>query len=763
MVRNLDGFKSPEEKLGYITDIIYYNEENGYTIAVVETDDEQFTSVGYLPGAKVGRRFRFFGEWKVHPNYGEQFAFKDIKEEMPETDRGIEMFLGSGAIKGVGKRVAATIVDKFGEDTFRIIEEEPFRLTEVNGIGKKKAEDICQSFREHKEFAEVTLYFSQYGISAKAAMKLYAEYGSATIDIISEDPYVMVNDIFGVGFKTADKIAAKMGADPNSEARIQSGIKYILWNYINDGSTYIPRKLLVEHALALLDVPSEEIEENIDQLALESEIRISELDGVQACFLSSYYNAERTICLELKRLEDSNLKTITGEFENLIKATEAETGIEFSTQQKNAIIQSFNHGIFVITGGPGTGKTTTINSIMDIFNYCGFKTAIAAPTGRAAKRITETSGYEASTIHRLLEYYYSENKDEMEFGRNKNNPLELDAIVIDEASMVDVNLMKSLLEAIPDGTRLIMVGDADQLPPVGAGNVLRDMLESEVIPSDRLTEIFRQAQESLIVVNAHRINRGEYPYYNEEGKDFFLLKRSGEKKILSSIIELCTHRLPKFYGDFDPTRDVQILTPVKKGMLGTYNLNKELQNVLNPPAQTLAEKKIGDSIFRVNDKVMQMKNNYDLKWKDSRDFSEGEGVFNGDIGYINSIDLEFNVMTVVYDGSKYVEYDMNGLDELETAYAVTVHKSQGSEFPVVIMPISYFPPALATRNLIYTAVTRGRDDVILVGSEDRLNAMVDNDQIRERYSALKNWLIEFLSEDISGANMIFENMSFDYD
>lgn len=744
----MEGFKSPEEKLGYITDIIYYNEENGYTIAVVETDSEEFTAVGYLPGAKPGRRFTFYGEWKVHSSYGEQFAFKDVKEEMPETDRGIEMFLGSGAIKGVGKKVAATIVDKFGDDTFRVIEEEPERLTEISGIGKQKAAAIGQSFKEHKEFAEVTLYFSQYGISAKAAMKLYAEYGSATIDIINEDPYVMVDDIFGVGFKTADKIAAKMGTDPNSEGRIKSGIKYILWNYINDGSTYVPRDKLVEHAVELLDVSSHDIKDIIDQLSLETEIMTVDLDGTTACFIAPYYNAERAICTELRRLENSNLKIITGEFENLIKATESETGIVLSDKQKNAVIQSFNHGVFVITGGPGTGKTTIINSIMDILNHCSFKTAIAAPTGRAAKRITETSGYEASTIHRLLEYYYSEHKDEMEFGRNKNNPLELDAIVIDEASMVDVMLMKSLLEAIPDGTRLIMVGDSDQLPPVGAGNVLSDMLKSEVIASDKLTEIFRQAEESLIVVNAHRINKGEYPYYNEEGKDFFLLKRNGERKILESIIQLCTTRLHKFYENFDPVRDVQILTPVKKGMLGSYNLNSELQKVLNPPAPGVNEKKIGDRIFREGDKVMQMKNNYNLVWKDRRDFSEGEGVFNGDVGYISSIDTEFNVMTIIYDDSKYVEYDLTGLDEVETAYAITVHKSQGSEFPAVIMPISFFPPALATRNLIYTAVTRGREDVILVGSEDRLNAMVDNNLIRERYSALDVWLRDYLMEDI---------------
>lgn len=744
----MNEFRSPEEKLGYIVDLVYYNEENGYTIAQVETDDMMFTAVGYLPGAKPGRRFTFFGEWKVHSKYGEQFAFKEVREEIPETDHGIEMFLGSGAIKGVGKKVAVTIVEKFGDKTFDVIENHPEKLTQINGIGEKKAQDIHLSFKEHKEFAEVTLYFSQFGISAKAAMKLYAEYGAATIDIINEDPYVMVDDIFGVGFKTADRIASKMGAAQGSINRIKSGIKYILWNYVGEGSTCVPRQLILENSISLLDVSSELINDTLEQLMLEGEIMLADLDGQQACFLTPYYNAERSICTDLRRLENSNLKDISGEFNHLIKATESETGITLSEKQKDAVIQSFNHGIFVITGGPGTGKTTIINSIMDILSYSGFKTAIAAPTGRAAKRITETSGYESSTIHRLLEYYYSEYKDEMEFGKNRENQLEYDAIVIDEASMVDAMLMKSLLEAIPDGTRLIMVGDSDQLPPVGAGNVLSDMLESEMIASVRLTEIFRQAEESLIVVNAHRINRGEYPSYNEEGKDFFLIKRNGERKILEAILELCTTRLPKFYGEFDPLRDVQILTPVKKGTLGSYNLNKELQRVLNPPSPELNEKTIGDRIYREGDKVMQMKNNYNLTWRNRSDFSEGEGIFNGDVGYIYSIDNEFNVMTIVYDDTKFVEYEFNGLDEVETAYAITVHKSQGSEFPVVIMPMSFFPPALATRNLIYTAVTRGRDDVILVGSEDKLNAMVDNNLIRERYSALKIWLKTYLMEDV---------------
>ena len=412
------------------------------------------------------------------------------------------------------------------------------------------------------------------------------------------------------------------------------------------------------------------------------------------------------------------------------------TGITLSENQKEAVKNSLNHGVSVITGGPGTGKTTIINSIINILTQSGFKTAIAAPTGRAAKRITETSGYEASTIHRLLEYYYSESADAMTFGKTAEDPLDYNAIIIDEASMIDLMLMNGLVSAIRPGTRLILVGDADQLPSVGAGNVLRDIISSEFVFCEKLTEIFRQAKESLIVVNAHKINKGEYPDCNEKGKDFFMMRQKTEKDMLQLIKDLCVRRLPAYYDDLLAVRDIQVLTPVRKGLLGSINLNKELQAVLNPPSPELEEKKFGDRIFREHDKVMQIKNNYELRWRNQEDFTDGEGVFNGDVGFINSIDKEYNEVTVVFDGCRYVTYDFNQLDELELAYAITVHKSQGSEFPVVIMPMSWFPPMLATRNLLYTGVTRGKTAVVLVGSENKMHGMVDNNRITERYSGL---------------------------
>lgn len=489
---------------------------------------------------------------------------------------------------------------------------------------------------------------------------------------------------------------------------------------------------------------AEEVYETIVEMAFEGDLQVENLEGRAVVYSVPYYLAEQKVCRKLIELDRAVLKPIKGNIGELIDLTERQTGIHLSENQKHAVEISMGSGVAVITGGPGTGKTTIINTIMTIFQHSGFSTAIAAPTGRAAKRITETSGHNASTIHRLLEYYYSEGDDSMRFGKNEESPLDFDAVIIDEASMIDILLMRGLLEAIPSGTRLIIVGDADQLPSVGAGNVLRDIIDSEVIASIKLTEIFRQAKESLIVVNAHKINKGEYPDSNEKDKDFFLLHRKGEKEMLSTIKDLCTRRLPAYFENCDPLRDLQILTPVRKGLLGCINLNKELQQILNPPASHVKEKRLGDRLFREGDKVMQIKNNYQLEWKRFDDFTDGQGVFNGDCGFIHTIDNEFNEITVVYDENKFVKYDATNLDELELAYAVTVHKSQGSEFPVVIMPISWFPPVLATRNLLYTAVTRARDAVILVGSEDKMRAMVDNNRITERYSGLKPKLKEFL-------------------
>ncbi|MDR2355569.1 MAG: ATP-dependent RecD-like DNA helicase [Clostridiales Family XIII bacterium] len=733
-----------EEQIGVLTERIYRNAENGYTVAVFQGADESFTATGVLSDASAGRRYRLTGYWKEHPVYGRQFSFSEHSAEMPDTDADIELFLASGALKGVGKKTAAAIVGTFGADTLRVIEEEPHRLAQIGGIGPKKAADIHESFKEHRELAEVALHFKQFGVSISAAIKMYGLYGAGAIEAVKENPYRLADEVYGMGFKAADRIAAKLGHSADSAYRLKSGIVYLLSYFVGRGNTFVPRSLLLDKATELLDVPRDDIEECLLEMVFEGGLHIENLEGRPVVFLEAYFVAEQSVCRDLLRLDRAELKPICADVEELIAATERASGLKLSENQKYATRESLKSGVFVITGGPGTGKTTIINAIINILQSSGLKTGIAAPTGRAAKRITETSGHEASTIHRMLEYFYSEGEDAMRFGRTAENPLDCDAVIVDESSMIDILLMQHLLAAIPAGARLIVVGDADQLPPVGAGNVLRDMLESEIIRSVKLSEIFRQAAESLIVVNAHRINRGEYPACNEKGKDFFLLQRNGDARILETIKELCATRLPDYYADCDILRDIQVLTPVRKGLLGCINLNRELQTALNPPAPHKAEKPFGDRVFREGDKVMQIKNNYGLTWRRLSDASFGEGMFNGDVGFVKSIDAEDGCMTVVFDEDRYVTYEFPQLAELELAYAITVHKSQGSEFSLILMPVSWFPATLATRNLLYTAVTRGKRAAVLVGTEKRLWEMVNNTEIKERYSGLCARLRAFL-------------------
>ncbi len=726
----------PEEREVTIAEIIFYNEENGYTVAAVQSETEEFVAVGCLPDSSKGRTYVLSGVWKQHHSYGEQFVFSEFREVMPTSLEGIREFLASGMLKGIGRKTAASIVAKFGKNTFDVIEKAPHRLTEISGIGQAKAEAVSEAFRAHREFAEVAMYFQQYGISTEYAMKLYKQYGSDTIAVTAQNPYQIVKDVSGIGFHKADVMALALGIEKNDEFRIKSGIEFTLWYYAGEGNVFVPQKELCERTAGLLDISSADVFDKISEMAIEGSINVDILEGRAVVYLAAYYKAERNVAVKLAQLYDAELKGINSDINSLIAFTEKETGIALSENQKYAVITSLSYGVSVITGGPGTGKTTIINAIINVLSHGGHKTAIAAPTGRAAKRITETSGHFAQTIHRLLEYYYSEGEDAMRFGKTEEDPLDYDAVIIDEASMVDLLLMNGLVNAIKPGTRLIMVGDADQLPSVGAGNVLRDIIDSEYIYSFKLDEIFRQARESLIVVNAHRINKGEYPSVNEKDKDFFFMRKNSEIDILETIKQLYKERLPRYYTDCVPVRDIQVLTPVRKGLIGSINLNKELQAALNPPRADLDEKKYGDKIFRVGDKVMQIRNNYELAWKRLSDFTEGEGIFNGDVGFVETIDTEFNEMTVVFDEDKYVKYDATNFDELELAYAVTVHKSQGSEFPIVIMPVSWFPPVLATRNLLYTAVTRGKESVVLVGSDQKLFAMVDNNTITKRYSGL---------------------------
>ena len=726
-----------EEKRGTITEIIFHNEENGYTIGVMETDDEMFTVVGCLPSCVKGTSYKLRGTFKVHPTYGEQFAFTEFEEVLPTGIAGIEGFLASGVIKGIGPKTAAAIVDQFGEHTFEIMEEEPEKLTLVSGIGPKKAAVIAESFAAHREFAQVSMYFQEFGISADYALMLYKIYGADAVELVKENPYRLTSEVYGIGFRKADTIAHKMGFAEDSPFRIKSGIKYGLTFYASEGSTYVPQQELCEKVGNLLELSSELVYENLVEMAFEGEVNVDTIEGRPVVYLYAYYYAEKKICRNLAAIENASLKSLTVDVDSMIQMTERQSGIELSGTQRYAVRSAVTRSISVITGGPGTGKTTIINSIINILESSGMKVAISAPTGRAAKRITETSGHPAYTVHRLLEYYYSESDDSMHFGRTEENPLDYDAVIVDEASMLDLMLTQGLTDAVRPGTRLILVGDVDQLPSVGAGNVLRDIIESEYVHTVMLKDIFRQAEESMIVVNAHRINQGEKPYVNSRDKDFFFMERQNENQMVDLIVELVTGRLAAYYEGIDSVRDIQVLTPVKKGVLGSIALNKALQDALNPPSEEKDEKRFGERVFRVGDKVMQIKNNYQIGWRKRRDFSEGEGIFNGDVGYIESIDREYNTMTVVYDEDRVVQYEFSMLDELELAYAVTVHKSQGSEFPIVVMPVSWFPPVLATRNLLYTAVTRGKKVVVLVGMENRMNAMIENNRIAMRYSGLK--------------------------
>ena len=735
------------EKRGTIATVIFHNKENGYTVSVFETEEEQFTAVGNLLQPREGASYVLRGKFTVHPKFGEQFQISEWEETMPEGETEIIAFLASGAIKGIGPKIAVSIVEKFGADTFKIIEEEPGRLTEISGIGEKKAAAISEGFSAQRELAEISVFLQKYDITPAQVARLYSVYGSGTIEKLKEDPYAMIDDIFGVGFVKADNMAFKLGFDKENERRIASGTLYVLREYAGRGNVFVPRKELAETAAGMLEVMAALVDEALTDLAFKGQIKIDELEGRQVVYLFWYHKAEVKVAYNLSLMAREEPKMIDGDIDSLIDQNVMMSGISYSDKQRSAIKNSLKEGVSVITGGPGTGKTTIISSIMDILKKSGFETAIAAPTGRAAKRITETTGYQASTIHRLLEYNFSELEGEMSFGRNVENPLKIDALVIDEASMIDLLLMEGIMNAITPGTRLILVGDADQLPSVGAGNVLGDIIASEYINATELTEIFRQAEESMIVVNAHRINHGEYPALNNKDSDFFFVHRDTEVEMADTIRQLCGERLPAYFENLDPMKDIQVLSPMRKGRVGVGFLNEELQKILNPPGEGKAEKSYGGKVFREGDKVMQIRNNYEKSWKQAGEFTEGEGVFNGDMGIIKTIDKDYGYMTVVFDEDKYANYDFSELDQLETAYAVTVHKSQGSEFPVVVMPMSWFPPMLATRNLLYTAVTRGKQTVVLVGSENRMMAMIDNNLITERYSGLGVRLKGYLKDE----------------
>lgn len=723
---------------GVVEDIIFRNDTNGYTVAKLATEDGMITIVGNAAIINVDEMIEVEGEWIYHEDFGEQVQFKSIKTVAPSTLKGIENYLASGLLPYIGPKTAKNIVDKFGMDSLDIIQYNPEKLRQIPGIGDKKLKRIAEAYEEHREIRDVMVYLQQYDITVNLGIKIYKKYGKETINVISKNPYRLSQDIYGIGFRTADKIAKSMGISLESPFRIEAGLNYVLMTASNEGHCYLPRDLLMKECSQILSIDTKLIEENMINLAMSKDFFITEKDSETIVYILKLHEAENNVAYKLVSLARTEFKEIETDIQKEIEIVEDEEGISFGNKQKIAIEESIRSGVSIITGGPGTGKTTTVNAIIKIFEKLEMNVLLAAPTGRAAKRMTETSGKESKTIHRLLEFAYIE--DMAAFNRDEDTPIEADVIIIDEASMIDINLMQNLLKAINMGTRLILVGDIDQLPSVGPGNVLKDIISSECVNVVELDEIFRQAEESMIVVNAHKINKGEFPILNEREKDFFFMQELNQDKNLETIIELCASRLPKFYN-IDSKTDIQVLTPMKKGKVGTKSLNDNLQEALNPKENKKMEKKLGDTIFREGDKVMQIRNNYNLEWisyENPRHLEEGKGVFNGDLGYILKIDEDFNVLTVRFDDNKEVEYDFKELDELQLSYATTIHKSQGSEFPVVIIPIDWGPPMLLTRNLIYTGITRARDLVVLVGNPKYLKMMIDNNMIMKRYSTLSD-------------------------
>lgn len=724
-------------KEGKLGKIIFNNEENGYTVAIFDTEDGAIRIAGSFNAPKIGTKYRLDGSFTIHRKYGEQFSFTSYEEVLPEGVDAIYEFLAAGNIRGVGPKTAELIVDTFGEDSLVVIGETPEKLLQIKGIGPNTLAKISESYAETREFAQISLELSELGIEMSHAVKIFKLYGKESVGIVKENPYSLVEDVHGLTFQKADMIASKIGYDADSEFRIESGIKYVLRNWAASGSTLMPEELLIEKVIELLDTQTERVKEALLQMAFNGSIQTDVIDELPVVYLYGYYYAEQRVAANLRRLMRASMPIIPANIDNLINDAEANLGeIALSEEQRSAVKSALLGNCTIITGGPGTGKTTIINTLVSIFKIMDMKVALAAPTGRAAKRMEEASGEPAMTVHRLLEYEYSPDEDEMYFGRNSENPLDYQAIIIDEASMIDIMLMDGLLEAIKDGTIFIMTGDADQLPSVGAGNVLRDIIASDYIYTARLRAIFRQAQGSLIVSNAHQINNGEYPELGGADSDFFVIQKANEDEVLEEIKGMVGVRLERYYDFVNGAADIQVLTPTKRGVLGAPSLNSVLQEVINPPQEGVAEMKVGARTFREGDKVMQLRNNYSAEWRDVATFMTGEGVFNGDMGTIESINAEDHSMVVRSD-DRLITYEGEMLEEIDLAYAVTVHKSQGSEFPVVIIPMWQFPPMLMTRNLLYTAVTRGKKLVVIVGNPRYLQWMIDNNRADGRYTGLR--------------------------
>ena len=746
-----------EKVTGYIDHVIFRNEENGYTVLVIKISgsEEELTCVGTFPDITQGMTIEAEGQFSQHHMYGKQFQIQSYVEKMPEDTLAMERYLGSGAIKGIGAALAARIVKYFGDDTLRIVEEEPERLAEVKGISEKKAREIAVQVTEKADMRKAMMFLQKYGISLNLGAKIYQKYGQSVYSVLQENPYRLADDITGVGFKIADTIASRIGIHADSDYRIRSGMLYTLLQASADGHVYLPKEELFTRAMQLLQVDVSYMEKHLMDMAIDRKLVLKERNGDVLVYPSQYYRIELNTARMLNELnihypQDESM------LERRIAQIEKETGTALEELQKKAVKEAAENGLFVLTGGPGTGKTTTINAIIRFFEGEGATLRLAAPTGRAAKRMTEATGYEAQTIHRLLELNGLPDDDResqgIHFDRNAENPLDTDVIIIDEMSMVDIFLIHSLLLAVTAGTRIILVGDENQLPSVGPGNVLRDIIRSRVFPVVELTKIFSQASHSDIVVNAHKIHNGEPISLDNKSRDFFFLKRDNADIIIRVVIALIQEKLPR-YVDAKPF-DIQVLTPMRKGLLGVERLNQVLQYYLNPPDEKKKEKELGERLFREGDKVMQIKNNYQMEWEVRGKYGipveEGIGVFNGDMGILKSINEFAETAEVEFEDGRYAEYSFKQLEELELAYAITIHKSQGSEYPAVILPILSGPRMLMNRNLLYTAVTRARKCVTVVGSEETFREMIRNEKQQKRYSSLDVRIQEFAEPAVSG-------------
>ncbi len=727
-----------EKIVGIVEEIIYQNEQNGYTIIVVSTQEGELTCVGTMFKLSIGEEITVEGEYTTHPIYGKQFNAEAFSTSVPKDKHAFEKYLGSGAIKGIGPVLAGKIVESFGDDTFRIIEEEPERLEEVKGISMQKAQQIAEIFYEQRSMRQAILFLQEYQISLTYGLKIYDFYKEKTYQVVRENPYRLAEDIYGIGFKLADEIAKKIGIEENHPHRIMSAITYVLNQGTLDGHVYLDKSMLVERTQELLGISIEQIDREIMELQLKQQIKVQQEEDTSRIYLIHYYSMEEACAHKICQCLTHEIQQID-KVEKRIASIEMRNDVSLDAVQKEAVLDSAKYPFFVLTGGPGTGKTTTINTLIQMFEEEDLVIFLAAPTGRAAKRMTETTGHEARTIHRLLEINFTSDDQRQSFERNEDYPLECDVLIVDEISMLDITLFYHLLKAVPLGCRLILVGDKDQLPSVGPGNVLRDLIHVQhFVPTVTLQKIYRQAEKSAIVLNAHKIHQGNMIDYKNKD-DFFFIQRKQSQQILKEIISLVKSRLPKFTG-IDYQEGIQVLTPMRKGMLGVEQLNIELQKALNPSSNKRAEKTFRQTIFREGDKVMQIRNNYNINWSIKSQFGividEGVGVFNGDLGTIKQINHYSESLIVVFDDLKEVTYEFTQLDELELAYSITIHKSQGSEYPVVIIPLFKGPSMLLSRNLLYTAVTRAKQLVVLVGDREILKHMIDNNREIHRNSTL---------------------------